>query len=76
MAETTHELELVFGTDAGTDFTVSVMDCVAEPDAEAVSTAMDTIISENVLTDNAGNPATYSKAAYHVATTREAMFAM
>ncbi len=74
--ETTHELELVFGTDAGTDFTVTVSDCVAEPDAEGVSTVMDTIISKQVLTDNAGNLATYSRAAYHVETRKDTMFTM
>ena len=74
--ETTHELELVFGTDVGTDVTLTVTDCVENPDAEAVSTVMDTIIGEQVLTDNAGNPASIAKAAYHVTTTREAMFTM
>ena len=72
--ETTHELELVFGTDAGTEFPVSIMDCVENPDAEAVSTAMDAMIEQQVLTDNAGNPGTYSKAAYQIDTTKKTIF--
>ena len=72
--ETTHELELVFGTDVNTDFTVTVTDCVENPDAEAVSTAMDAMIEQQVLTDNAGNPGTYSKAAYQIDTTKKTIF--
>ena len=72
--ETTHELELVFGTDVNTEFTVTITDCVANPDGEAVSTVMDTIISEQVLTDNAGNPASIAKAAYQLDKTRKTIF--
>ena len=72
--ETTHELELVFGTDVNTEFTVTVTDCVENPDGEAVSTVMDTIIGEQVLTDNAGNPASIAKAAYQLDKTRKTIF--
>ena len=72
--ETTHELELVFGTDVNTEFTVTITDCVENPDGEAVSTVMDTIIGEQVLTDNAGNLATIAKAAYQIDTTRKTIF--
>lgn len=74
MAETTHELELVFETEVKTDVTVTVTDCVAEPDAEAVSTVMDTIISENVLTDSEGNLVVLAKAAYQIDTTKKTIF--
>ena len=72
--ETTHELELVFGTDVNTELTVTVTDCVENPDGEAVSTVMDTIIGKQVLTDNAGNLATIANAAYQIDTPRKTIF--
>ena len=55
-------LKTVYGTDADTKVTHS-MPCVENPDAENVSTVMDTIVEKNVFTDSEGNPLTISLSA-------------
>ncbi len=50
-------LKAFYGTDADTKVTHS-FPCVENPDAENVSTVMDTIIGKNVFTDKDGNPLT------------------
>ena len=48
-------LKAKYGTDADTEVTHS-MPCVENPDAENVSTVMDTVISKGVFEDGKGNP--------------------
>ena len=48
-------LKAFYGTDADTKVTHS-FPCVENPDAENVSTTMDTVIIKNVFTDKDGNP--------------------
>ena len=66
-------LKAVFGTDADTKVTHSVP-CVEKPDAENVSTTMDTVISKNVFTDKDGNPLTIALGATVRTTTEEVLF--
>ncbi len=64
MAETlvSRTLKTVYGTEADTKVAHS-MPCVENPDAENVSTVMDTVISKNVFTDSEGNPLSISLSA-------------
>lgn len=64
MAETlvSRTLYTKYGTEADTQVTHS-FPCVENPDAENVSTIMDTVISKNVFTDADGNPLSISLSA-------------
>ena len=75
MAEITvsRQLKATYGTDADTKVTHS-MDCLANLDAENVSTTMDTIISKNVFTDKDGNPLTIALGAMVRTITEDELF--
>lgn len=72
--ETTQKITMDFLTDANTKVTLTAYDTASAVDAEQVSTAMDTIIAQNVLQDSQGNLVTLANTAQRITTTKQILF--
>ena len=71
---TTHKFVFSILTEADTTMPFTIPDVKEDADAEAASTAMDSIIGLDVLQDEAGNKASVVETCDKVTTTTQRMF--
>jgi len=74
MANETKKLSMIFGTDGGSDVTISVNNPVEDLNLETVNSAMEDITQLSVFVDKNNLPITSSKGAKITTTTVQELF--